>query len=209
MIPMIINRKICPVGLKNNPNKGMAAIEYVTIHCTGNYRETANAKGHAAYIYNGSGGARVSWHYTVDSNAIFQHFEDWQACWHAGDANGPGNNSSIGIEICVHDRAGFKQACKNAAWLTAHLLKRHNLGINRVVQHNRWNGKNCPAELRSGAWGVTWEDFLAMVDENIAPKTLYRVQVGAYSTQARAEDVLAKMKAADFKDAIIKKVNMK
>ncbi len=206
---MIINRKICPSGLKNNPNKGIAAIEYITIHDTGNYRATADAKGHAAYIYNGSGGTRVSWHYTVDSNAIFQHFEDWQACWHAGDANGPGNNSSIGIEICVHDRAGFKQACKNAAWLTAHLLKRHNLGINRVVQHNRWNGKNCPAELRSGAWGVTWEDFLAMVDENIAPKTLYRVQVGAYSTQARAEDVLAKMKAAGFKDAIIKKVNMK
>ncbi len=203
MIVMIINRKICPAGLKNNPNKGMAAIEYVTIHCTGNYKPTADAKGHANYIYNGSGGARVSWHYTVDSNAIFQHFEDWQACWHTGENNG--NSSSIGIEICVNSRDGFKQACKNAAWLTAHLLKKHGLGINRVVQHNKWNGKNCPAELRSGAWGVSWDNFLAMVDENIAPKTLYRVQVGAYSTQARAEDVLAKVRAAGFKDAIIKK----
>ncbi len=99
----------------------------------------------------------------------------------------------------------FKQACRNAAWLTAHLLKRHNLGIEAVVQHFKWNRKNCPAELRSGAWGVTWEDFIAMVKENLPPKTLYRVQFGAYSTQARAEDVLAKVKAAGFTDSIIKK----
>ncbi len=201
---MIINRKMCPEGLKNNPNKGMAAIEYITIHCTGNYQKTANAKSHAAYIYGGSAGAKTSWHYTVDSDSIYQHFEDWQACWHAGDGNGPGNTSSISIEICVNDKAGFKQACKNAAWLTALLLKRHNLGTNRIVQHNKWNGKNCPAELRSGAWGVTWDDFLSMVDEHIAPKTVYRVQVGAYSTLAGAEAVLAKIKAIGYKDAIIK-----
>ena len=206
---MVINRKICPAGLKNNPNKGMTAIEYVTLHCTGNYKPTADAKGHAAYLLNGSAGARTSWHYTCDSGAIVQHFEDWQACWHAGDANGPGNFSSIGIEIAVNDKAGFKQACRNAAWLTAHLLKKHNLGTNRIVQHNKWNGKNCPAEIRSGAWGVTWADFLAMVDEYLAPKALYRVQVGAYSTQTGAEAVLAKVKAAGFKDAIIQKVNKK
>lgn len=200
---MIINRKICPAGLKNNPNKGMASIEYITIHDTGNYRATADAKSHAAYIYNGSGGARVSWHYTCDSKGIIQHFEDNQACWHAGE--NVGNTTSLSIEICVNDRAGFKQACRNAAWLTAHLMKRHNLGINRVVQHNHWSGKNCPAELRSGAWGVSWDDFLTMVIDNLAPKTLYRVQVGAYSTQARAEDVLAKVRAAGFSGAIIKK----
>ncbi len=203
---MTINRKICPNGLKNNPNKNLTAINFVTIHCTGNHKPTATAKGHAAYIFNGSGGSRTSWHYTVDADSIWQHFEDYQACWHAGDAAfGPGNMTSLAIEICVNDKAAFKQACRNAAWLTAQLLKRHNLGIDAVVQHFKWNRKNCPAELRSGAWGVTWEDFIAMVKANLPPKTLYRVQVGAYSTQARAEDVLAKVKAAGFTDSIIKK----
>jgi N-acetylmuramoyl-L-alanine amidase len=44
-----------------------------------------------------------------------------------------------------------------------------------------------------------------MVKENLAPKALYRVQVGAYSTQAGAEAVLAKVKKAGFADAIIKR----
>jgi N-acetylmuramoyl-L-alanine amidase len=202
---MIISRKICPPGLKNNPNKYMPAIKFITIHETGNYRKTADAKRHAVYIYNGSCGSKISWHFTCDSNVIVQHFEDNQACWHAGDGSGPGNMSSISIEICVNSREGFKQACQNAAWLTAHLIRKHNLGIDAVVQHNKWNGKNCPAELRSGVWGISWADFLEMVRENLEPKPLYRVQIGAYSTRAKAEEVLVKLKAAGFSGAIIKR----
>ena len=36
------------------------------------------------------------------------------------------------------------------------------------------------------------------------PKKLYRVQVGAYSVKANADAMLAKVKAAGFKDAYIK-----
>jgi N-acetylmuramoyl-L-alanine amidase CwlA len=199
---VIINRRICPIRLKNNPNAQLKSVDFITIHCTGNYKPTATAKGHAAYIAGGSGGARISWHYTCDSNAIFQHFEDDQACWHAGTERG--NMTSIGIEICVNDRATFKKACQNTAWLTAHLLKKHKLPFDAIVQHYYWSRTNCPAELRSGAWGVTWAEFLEMVKANLAPQPLYRVQVGAYSTQGKAEDMLAKVKAAGFKDAIIK-----
>jgi N-acetylmuramoyl-L-alanine amidase CwlA len=204
---MIINRKICPAGLKNNPNTKLKSVDFITIHTTGNFRETADAKGHAAYIYGGSGGARVSWHYSVDADSIWQHYEDDQACWHAGTERG--NMTSLSIEICVNDRATFKQACQNAAWLTAHLLKKHKLPFDAIVQHYYWSRKNCPAELRSGAWGVTWAEFLEMVKTNLAPKALYRVQVGAYSTQAKAEEMLAKVKAAGFKDAIVQKVEQK
>ncbi len=186
---MIINRKICPPGLKNNPNKKLTSISFITIHESGNFRPSATAASHAAYIYNGSGDQQTSWHYTVDKSDIYQHFEDWDSCWHGGDgAYGPGNNQSIGLEICVNDKAGFRQACANAAWLTAELLKRHNLPIEKVVQHYRWTGKNCPAMIRSGEWNITWADFIRMVRENMAPPAppanhgkLYRVQVGAYS----------------------------
>jgi len=44
-----INKKLCPDGLKNNPNKDMDAIKYVTIHTTANYAPTATAKNHADY----------------------------------------------------------------------------------------------------------------------------------------------------------------
>ena len=172
---MTINRKIVPAGMKNNPNKPLTAVNYITIHCTGNYNATAGGLNHANYIFNGSSGGQVSWHYSIDSKEIWQHFEDNRACWHAGDGtNGPGNSTSIGLEICVNDRTNFKKACENAAWLTAELLKKYKLSIDRVVQHNRWSGKNCPTELRSGAWGVTWEQFLDMVRACLAPKPLTR-----------------------------------
>ena len=167
---MTINRKICPPGLKNNPNKNLTSINYITIHTTGNYAATAGAKNHADYLFNGSAGAQASWHYSVDAKEIWQSFEDRQMCWHAGDgSSGPGNSTSIGVEICVNDKAAFKKACENAAWLTAELLKRHKLTIDKVVPHNRWSGKNCPMELRSGAWGVTWADFIGMVKKALEP----------------------------------------
>lgn len=108
-----------------------------------------------------------SWHYTVDSKEIWQSFEDNSQCWHAGDGVGLGNSSSIAIEICVNDKASFKQACQNASWLVSELLKKHNLGIDRVVQHNKWSGKNCPPELQSGAWEITWDEFIGMVKQKL------------------------------------------
>jgi hypothetical protein len=37
--------------------------------------------------------------------------------------------------------------------------------VDKVVQHNRWADKNCPAELRSGEWGVTWALFINLVQQ--------------------------------------------
>ena len=171
---MEINQMPVPAGLKNNPNKNMKAIHYITIHCTGNYNATATAYSHAKYQYNGGGGAQASWHYTVDKDSIWQSFDDTRMCWHAADGSGPGNASSIGIEICVNDRVGFPAACRLAAELTAELLKKYGLGIADVKEHHDWSGKDCPYELRSGKWGLTWGDFIGMVasfmaDEQTTP----------------------------------------
>jgi N-acetylmuramoyl-L-alanine amidase len=157
----VINKKLCPDGLKNNPNKKMSKVEYITIHTTANYAPTATAKNHAAYQYGGSGGTRTSRHYMVDANEIWQSFEDDRVCWHAGDV--VGNETSVGVEICVNDKTAFRAACDKAAWLVAELLKKHGLGLEHVVQHYKWSGKNCPAELRSGEWGVNWPDFRACI----------------------------------------------
>jgi N-acetylmuramoyl-L-alanine amidase len=145
---MTINKKLVPDGMKNNPNKQLKELKYITIHTTGNRNTTATAKMHVDYQFSGSGGSETSWHYTVDDKEIWQSFDDLRMCWHAGNAEG--NATSIGIEICVNNKNGFAKACDNAAQLVSELLQKYKL---EVVQHNFWSGKDCPHELRTGEWG--------------------------------------------------------
>ena len=49
-------------------------------------------------------------------------------------------------------------------------MQQLNIPIDRVVQHNYWNGKNCPATIR--ATEGAWEAFLAMCGaSSILPET--------------------------------------
>ena len=103
----------------------------------------------------------VSWHYTVDDHAIVQHLPDYETAYHAGDGkDGPGNTTSIGIEICVNAGGDFEAAKANAAALVRLLMEEHGISIDRVVQHNHWNGKDCPKTIRATAGA--WEAFLAL-----------------------------------------------
>ena len=103
----------------------------------------------------------VSWHYTVDDHAIVQHLPDYETAYHAGDGkDGPGNTTSIGIEICVNAGGDFEAAKANAAALVRLLMEEHGIPLDNVVQHNRWNGKDCPKTIRATAGA--WEAFLAL-----------------------------------------------
>jgi N-acetylmuramoyl-L-alanine amidase CwlA len=164
---MTVRQMLCPANLSNNPNRPLQSIEYITIHTTGNRGPTADAHAHARYQYGGSGGRTASWHYTADACEVWRSFEDTRECWHTGTSRG--NAESLGVEICVNSCEGFPKACENAASLTADLLARYHLSLERVVQHNFWSGKDCPAELRSGEWGVTWNDFIGLTEGKARP----------------------------------------
>ena len=140
----------------NNPCK------YITIHETGNAAKGADAAAHGAYLDSAAGeGALVSWHYTVDDHAIVQHLPDYETAYHAGDGkDGPGNATSIGIEICVNAGGDFEAAKANAAALVRLLMEEHGIPLDNVVQHNHWNGKDCPKTIR--ATTGAWEAFLAL-----------------------------------------------
>ncbi|GHU59282.1 hypothetical protein AGMMS49975_26700 [Clostridia bacterium] len=166
---MIINRKICPKGLKNNPYKSLKSISYITIHNTGNSAVNATAKMHSDYQYGGSGGREASWHYTIDDNEIWQSWEDDQMCWHAGDGSGDGNTRSIGIEICMNQGGDLVKATDNAAWLTARLCRAYGIPLQNVVQHNYWSGKNCPQMIRGGK-PYDWATFICKVTDNLFPQ---------------------------------------
>ena len=156
-----IKQMFVPKGRKNRP--GVAnPCTYITIHETGNKATGADAEAHGSYVRGDSAEAsRVSWHYTVDDDSIVQHIPDEETAYHAGDgASGPGNAKSIGIEICVNEDGDFEKAKTNAAALVRLLMEEHGIDIEHVVQHNHWNGKDCPKTIR--ATTGAWEAFLVL-----------------------------------------------
>ena len=150
-----------PWEADNRPG-GSNPCRYITIHETANTAAGADAAAHGDYLDSTAGEQDlVSWHYTVDDHAIVQHLPDYETAYHAGDgANGPGNTTSIGIEICVNAGGDFAKAKANAAALVRLLMAEHGIPIDHVVQHNHWSGKDCPYTIRHTAGA--WEDFLAL-----------------------------------------------
>ena len=159
---LAIQEHIISDGRKNRPGRDTNPDTYITIHETGNAAKGADAAAHGAYLDSAAGeDALVSWHYTVDDHAIVQHLPDYETAYHAGDGKaGPGNTTSIGIEICVNAGGDFAQAQANAASLVRLLMEEHGIPLDNVVQHNHWNGKDCPKTIRATAGA--WEAFLAL-----------------------------------------------
>lgn len=168
-----ITKKFIPEGRKNRPGKIMLPI-YITVHDTAN--PGATAANHADYLLSDAAAAKpVSWHFTVDNQAIFQHLPINETAYHAGDGNGPGNTQSIGIEICEFVQGDIKaleqrhQAELNAIRLIVHLIKTVpslNNNLQCIKQHNFFSpGQNCPRVLRQGN---RWKDFLKLINVFIA-----------------------------------------
>lgn len=167
---VFIKRQIVPrsVAVARTYN-GINSIKSVTIHQTGNTNRGANAQAHAN-IQSRFNPRQASWHYSVDDKEIIQSFEDTAQCFHAGDGRGPGNLSSVSIEICINSDGDYSKAVQNAAELTKHLIDKYGLSIKDVKQHYDWSRKNCPAQIRAGKNGITWTKFLDMVANN-APES--------------------------------------
>lgn len=163
---MKINQKFIPTKYKSTRPGTKMTPSYITIHETANTGKGANAKAHANLQYNGNR-RQASWHYTIDDKEIWQSLPDNEVGYHAGTS--AGNRQSIGIEICVNSDGNFTKAKQNAAWLVAQLLKKHKLSVSRVVQHNKWSGKNCPTNLRKSGWSAFLKDVEANM-KGTAPK---------------------------------------
>jgi hypothetical protein len=147
--------------------------------------------------------------------------------WHCGSGSkGSGNDTHISFEICedgLTDAAYFAAVYKEAAELCAYLCKQYGLTEKDIICHSEgyklgvssnhadvmhWfpkHGKNMDA-FRNDVKTLLVADAPAPAPPPApeAPKTLYRVQVGAYSVKSNADAMLAKVKAAGFTDAFIK-----
>lgn len=137
---------------------------YITIHNAANTSVGADAEAHANLQYNNSISAvdYVSWHFSVDDGEIYQSIPLNEVAWHAGDGDfGPGNRSSIAIEICENSDGDYEKAESNAAYLTAQLLHDYSLPISAVKAHKDFSGKNCPARILGKSDG--WNKFISKV----------------------------------------------
>lgn len=163
---MIITQRFIPVSNKETRSGIKMTPTYITIHETDNTGFKANAEAHARLQESGNS-RQASWHLQVDDTQAIQSIPLDEVAWAAGDGpNGPGNLTSIHLEICVNSDGDFKKAVNNSAEVTKQLMKQFNISIDHVVQHNHWSGKNCPNIIRSGKAGITWDDFINLLKEH-------------------------------------------
>lgn len=95
---------------------------------------------------------------TVDDKEIYQAQSTNYKCYHAGTS--VGNNTSIGIEICMfNDKERQRKCYENAIALVKILLNYYGWGVDKVKRHKDWSGKHCPAWLIEGKFGYTWNWF--------------------------------------------------
>jgi N-acetylmuramoyl-L-alanine amidase len=154
---------------------------YITVHSTQNYSRSADARAHADLLRAGkltgenNSLGYLTWHYTVDANSIYQSLPDHEQGQHA-DYEGPGNRSSVGIEMCENRGNSRSRTLDRTARLIALLMREHNIPLSRVVPHYHWRRvrysdradlghKDCPHFLLdNGKPGPKWRAFLATVD---------------------------------------------
>ena len=187
-------------ALNNNNHFGRKnREEYITVHQTGNTDIGADAHAHANYMMNGS---PATWHFTVSDDTVVQHYPTDYSLWHAGDGSGTGNLHSIGIELCINRDGDYNRTVETGAKLVEYLMRVKDIPLNRVVQHNRWSGKDCPRQIRAGKNGYTWERFLNLA-KNKPSDTFYRVVIGSYKDRNNADEALRLANDKGFTDAFI------
>lgn len=168
-----LSQMLVPPGRYGRHKEFSLRPKYITIHSTGNSGATAlqHARGMARGAFRGRSNwnrtGYMTWHFTVDDREAIQSLPLSIQGEHA-DHDGPGNKSSIAIEICeFRNRSKQAAAVDRAARLTAYVMKRTGVPLDHVVPHYHWpqhrfnhHQKNCPRILLDrGRPGPRWQAF--------------------------------------------------
>ena len=167
-------------------------IAYIVIHYTANRGDTA--KNNADYFAREV--VKASAHYFVDENEVWQSVPDGKTAWHCGAKTYRHakcrNANSIGIEICMQDKAGkLRQASiDRAAALTRALMDKYGVPAANVIRHYDVTGKNCPAPMVADP--ALWQKF----KQSLEVKTVSNDN----TPSAWAKAAWDKVKAAEIMD---------
>lgn len=176
-----IRKDLIPAGTHARKYHRPMRPRYITIHSTQNYSPAADAFQHSKALKNGKlrarkrrGGNRIgylSWHYSIDQDRVVQHIPDNEQGEHA-DFDGPGNNYSIGLEMCENRGNNRTATLHRTAKLAAYLMYKHNIPIQNIKAHYHWTrhglskpNKNCPHFLMdNGKPGAKWRQFVNLIN---------------------------------------------
>jgi N-acetylmuramoyl-L-alanine amidase len=171
-------KRFIPKGRYGRKYKRTMKPRYITVHSTQNY--TGDAWDHARALEKGKlrapkrrNGNRIgylTWHFTVQEDVVIQHLPTIEQGEHA-DFNGPGNNYSVGIEMCEHRGNSRQRTLDRTAKLCASLMHQYKIPLKNVVPHQHWprkgtkpEHKNCPHYLMTnGRPGKKWSQFLRSI----------------------------------------------
>lgn len=160
----------------------------ITVHNTAN-----DASAMSEINYMKSNPYEISFHFAVDDKEAVQGLPLNRNGWHASDGTGPGNMSTIAIEICYSKSGGYRfdVAEENAAELIAYLLKEYGWGIDRVKRHYDYapNKKYCPHRTMDKGW----DRFLNMVRSKMGEKPSEVVNI-YYRMKTREDGWLPEVK---------------
>lgn len=172
-----LQQMIVPKGRVGRRIEFPLRAQYITVHSTANRGATAlqHARGMAAGAFRGKSKwnrtGYLTWHFTVDDKVAIQSLPLNIQGEHA-DHDGPGNRTSIAIEICEFRNPRQQAAAVDrAARLTAWLMHEKGIPLSHVVPHYHWPQKNyknyqkdCPRILMDGGRpGPKWDAFLRKV----------------------------------------------
>ena len=113
------------------------------------------------------------------------------------------NYGTIHIEVCYKQSSGeFEQASKAALReLVQYLMKKYSIPADKVVRHYDLTGKYCPYYYVDETRWAALHEYITAPEQK--PSTLYRVQVGAFSSRENAENYMKQVKAAGFNAFIV------
>ncbi len=107
----------------------------------------------------------------VGTNGNWWIGNTWYSSTYNYIGNGGGNRNSIGIESCVNKGSDVFLTWQLLAKLVAYLMEEQGLGIDRVVQHHYFSGKDCPMTMRHAEM---WNYFKEMVQAEYLVRTVLK-----------------------------------
>lgn len=150
------------------------------------------------------------------------------ACWGCGSGKKGSYNYSpyphIQFEICedsLNNKVYFDKAFNAAIEYCAYLCEKLNINVENIISHKEaakagYASNHGDPENWLSKYNKNMDWFRAQVKNKLKTtadasktKTIYRVQVGAYASEANAKAFLGKVKRAGFSNAFITKVEVK
>ncbi|MDW8006441.1 MAG: N-acetylmuramoyl-L-alanine amidase [Thermomicrobium sp.] len=167
---------LVPRGAANRPGYPLRAA-WVTVHETANENPGADARAHQRFVHSGGGAEGVSFHFVVDDQRIVQLLPTTENGWHAGDgAQGPGNRTSVALELCVNRDGDWERTQEHGARLVASLCRAFGLTPEQVVPHQHWSGKQCPRRLLAQGF----DGFRARVRQRLSAPAGEVIELGPF-----------------------------